>query len=198
MAYDQDFLELIADADEAIVALLGESTEDSWIDVRAGLRELRQAVRAEQYARKLKKIKNDLANSREERTHQGSKSSRFADDRKEAEALWQQMPRERREALLFQALGDERSVIRELTDRMNRELGYPRVEGAYRVRALYGNEVGSLVKRLWRSGQLDRDAEIFNVNHMRYRYFRKRRLDGAIADLERAYNATSDDPGCMT
>lgn len=102
--------------------------------------------------------------------------------REEAKNQWKRMPRERREALAFQALGDNRLVIREITDRINAELGYPQQPGG----AVYGNEVASLVKRMCRQGQLEREPETFNVNHLRYRYFRRRGLEGPIADLERA------------
>lgn len=38
-----------------------------------------------------------------------------------------------------------------------------------------------------RAGQLEREAETFNKTHMRYRYSRKRTLDGPIVELEQAY-----------
>lgn len=108
------------------------------------------------------------------------------EQRAEAEDAWNRLARERREVLLLQALGDERLIIRELVERMNAELGFPQQKGEYRIRALYGPEVTGLVRRMWRQGQLEREAETFNVNHTRYRYSRRRGLEGPIADLERA------------
>ena len=110
---------------------------------------------------------------------------------REVKQVWKTTPRERRESLLFQVLGDGRLVIREMTDRMNRELGIPEGE-RYGGRAVYEGEVRSLATRLLRDGQLDREAETFNKTHMRYRYFRRRELEGPIAELEQAYQDEPD------
>jgi hypothetical protein len=76
-----------------------------------------------------------------------------------------------------------------MTKRMNRELGFPEPErGTYAPRAVYGNELRALVMRLFRDGQLKREAETFNKTHTRYRYFRRRGLEGPIVDLEQAYH----------
>ena len=40
---------------------------------------------------------------------------------REAQKLWERMPSERRETLLLHVLGDEQLIIREVTDRINRE-----------------------------------------------------------------------------
>jgi hypothetical protein len=42
--------------------------------------------------------------------------------------------------------------------------------------------------RMWRAGQLEREAEPFNGRHVRYRYSGKRGLEGPIAGLERVYH----------
>jgi hypothetical protein len=99
------------------------------------------------------------------------------------------MQRERRESLLFQVLGDERLILRELTSRLNAELGTPDHEpySALVAEPVYQGNVRSLVMRMFHAGQLERVAESFK-NKTRYRYFRKRGLDGPIVDLERAYH----------
>jgi hypothetical protein len=120
-------------------------------------------------------------------SRQQERAARQADvDR--GETVWKETSRERRETMVLQALGDERLVIREVSDRMNAELGFPpSTRGNYVLRPIYPSYVGSLVKRMWRQGQLEREPETFNKTHTRYRYFRKRSLDGPIADLERVY-----------
>ena len=190
MLLSEDFLELIAAAQDAIDALLVESRQDAWIDLRAGLRELGQAVRDNERRGELLRVQEELEKLREEQknaTRRRESVSQRRIDLDDAEAAWKRMPRERRETLVLHVLGDDRLVIREITGRMNAELGYPQSEGESRVRALYGSEVTNLVKRLWREGQLEREAETFKVNHTRYRYSRRRGLDGPIADLERAF-----------
>jgi hypothetical protein len=119
----------------------------------------------------------------------GNKARSEASIRKDAEDAWRRLSRDRRESLVFQVLGDRRLVIREITAGMNAELGYPQQEGRHNPRAVCESEVGNLVKRMLREGQLQREAETFNKTHTRYRYSRRRDLDGPIADLERAYNA---------
>jgi hypothetical protein len=111
---------------------------------------------------------------------------------READEVWRQTPRERREVLLFQVLGDEALILRELTERMNGELGFPQPPGTRAPRAVYDGSVRSLVQRMLRDGQLERKSETFNKTHMRYRYFRRRGLEGPIADLERAYRDDSE------
>jgi hypothetical protein len=111
---------------------------------------------------------------------------------READEVWRQTPRERRETLLFQVLGDEALILRELTERMNGELGFPQPPGTRAPRAVYDGSVRSLVQRMLRDGQLERESETFNKTHMRYRYFRRRGLEGPIAGLERAYRDDSE------
>ena len=104
---------------------------------------------------------------------------------RERESVWADMPRERRQALVLDVLGDERLTIREIW-----VLVEERLQSAYEVegpRIVYQSYVGSVVKRMLREGQLERHAEVYR-NKPRYRYARKRGLEGPIADLERAYH----------
>lgn len=109
---------------------------------------------------------------------------------REAEEAWRRVPRDERGRLVFEVLADERLLIREITERVNTALGYPdRDEDGWRsVRAVFESEIRNLVTRLVRDGELEREPEPFNKTHMRYRYSRKRRLEGPIADLDRAYS----------
>jgi hypothetical protein len=115
--------------------------------------------------------------------------------RGEAEGVWRRVPRDRRDSLVLEVLGDERLIIREITERMNAALGYPESRDADGYRspcAVYQCEIQNLVARLLRDGQLEREPETFNKTHMRYRYSRKQALDGPIVDLERAYRDDSE------
>jgi hypothetical protein len=93
---------------------------------------------------------------------------------------WKRQPREQRERLLLDVLGDELVTIGELTQRMRDQLPL-----------LVQSEVAYLVKCLFTSGQLDRVPEQFR-GRVRYRYFRKHKLDGPIAELERAFHDDSE------
>lgn len=117
-----------------------------------------------------------------------------SNDRAAAETAWRQMPRERRETLVFQALDDDRLTIRELTERLGRALGCSAPDQLGRLPlSAYQSGVGNLVKRMLREGQLGREPETFNKTHRRYRYFRRRELEGAIAELDRAYREIGGD-----
>jgi hypothetical protein len=81
----------------------------------------------------------------------------------EAQDAWKRIPRERRESLLLHVLGDERLILRELTSRLNAELGSPdrtdavgRTVPGWSPIAVYEGNVRNLVRRMNRAGQLDR------------------------------------------
>jgi hypothetical protein len=103
----------------------------------------------------------------------------------EADAAWK-ISSARRESLLLHVLGEDRLTIRELTSRLNSELGYPSPEN--RNHAVFEHNVRSILRRLLRTGQLERASESFE-NKIRHRYFRRRPLEGAIVGLEQAYGA---------
>jgi hypothetical protein len=55
----------------------------------------------------------------------------------------------------------------------------------------YETDVRSIVTRLFKSGELDRRGERWRKGTLlRYRYFR-RRLEGAITDLDRVFRETA-------
>jgi hypothetical protein len=97
---------------------------------------------------------------------------------------WKQAPWAWRESLLFDVLGLDRMTIGELTERIEWRLTPVGEEPQVTV---YESDVRNLVKRMVARGQLDRAGEPFR-GRLRYRYFRKRALEGPIADLERAYH----------
>ena len=80
-----------------------------------------------------------------------------------------------RERQVMGALTEHRLTIRELSEHIRET--HPGI-------ALYDSYIGNIVKRLWKSQELDRQAETFNKSHIRYRYFRRTTLEGPIADLE--------------
>lgn len=87
---------------------------------------------------------------------------------REAAAAWK-IPRDRRQNLLLQVLGDQRLTTRELTERLNAELGFPSPENLNH--AVFDSQVRHLVKRMVREGTLARAEESFK-NKPRNRYFR--------------------------
>jgi hypothetical protein len=171
MPYDDDYRELIVDVRDAIRKLLDESTHDSWINLRTIYGDISRKLEREEQERKQAEQKREQAEQTERKERE---------QREWAEpSAWSQLSRERRETLVLQALGDKRQTLRELAAGMNRELGLDR-----RPKMILPSEPASLVKRMWRDGQLLREPETFNKTHMRYRYSRNRTLEGPIADLE--------------
>jgi hypothetical protein len=172
-AYSEgNYRELIEGARDAVHELLVGAPPDSWMGLRRNYTELRRIIELDDQAIK--------ARSRTETTPSAHQARRNRLD--ELESVWREMPMERRESFLFQALRDERLTLREITARLNVVLDAP--EGEFIV---YQSNVRSLVMRMLRAGQLERVAETFK-NKTRFRYFRKRGLDGPIVDLERAFH----------
>jgi hypothetical protein len=81
------------------------------------------------------------------------------------------------------ALGNEQLTIREVMARVNFELGATD-DGS---RFVCEGDVRRVVMRMFDGGQLELAKEVFR-NKPRFRYFRITRLDGPIAELERAYH----------
>ncbi len=169
-AYSNEYRELIEGAYDAIHKLLTESTPDSWMGLRSNYTVLRQTLErdAQEPQQEQKRYEQD----------EGERIRREqAEIRKRRDLGWKRLPRERRESALFQVLGDEGLTLRWLASRMEAGLG---------VR-IYESDLRYPVKRMFSEGQLERVEETFR-NKPRYRYFRKRGLDGPIVDLERAYH----------
>lgn len=175
--FSDDFRDRIESAREAVLDLLRASEPDSWVSLRAGYGELRGALARDDKQRELEERKRE----KDERWE------RKLEVEDEAKGSWRQLSAAARESLLLQVLGDERLILRQLTDRLNAELGHPT-----KPVAVYQGHVRSLVMRMFGAGQLEREPETFNKTHTRYRYFRRRMVDGPIVDLERAYHEGSD------
>ncbi len=181
MAYDDDYRELIQSAHAALSDLLDSSTHDSWLELRSSYGSLRQALRRDDAAR---------ARDNEQRERESSKQDlecfrrEFQERDQRQAAVWTRRPVAVRESLLLRVLGEDRLIIRELTSRLNAELG----SAEKRLPTLYEGNVRRLVMRMLRTGQLEREPEAFK-GKTRYRYyFRKSVLDGPIVELERAYH----------
>jgi hypothetical protein len=179
-AYDEDYRELIEGARDAAYELLVVSTPDSLMGLRREYTELRRLLERDDQKRQEEQGRQAADEQKDHR--------RELAEIRERRNVWAQIPRERRESLLFQVLGDERLILRELTSRLNAELGTPDRKSS----SVDDGNVRSLVMRMFHAGQLERAEETFK-NKPRYRYFRKRGLDGPIVDLERAYH--HDDEG---
>jgi hypothetical protein len=170
MAYDDDYRELIENARDALCALLDESEHDSWPTLRDAYGVLRAALE-----------KDDAKRGAEAR----HRATLAALDR--TAAPWMDMPRAARESVVFNLLGDRGRSIGELTKRINVDVcGADSGESA----GLIEGSVRGVVTSMFKAGQLEREPEPEPVRGktVRYRYFRKRTLDGPITDLERAFH----------
>lgn len=80
-----------------------------------------------------------------------------------------------RERQILEALGDARLTVRELTEVVGER--HPEFD-------IYRPNVVSIVTRLWKARDLDREAEGYR-GRPRYRYFRRNDLDDVMAQLDR-------------
>lgn len=81
-----------------------------------------------------------------------------------------------RERQVLSVLSEHRLTIRELTERLDAEL----------EARVYESHVRACVMRLFAARELDRKPEPGLKGRPRFRYFKRTRLEGPIADLERA------------
>jgi len=84
----------------------------------------------------------------------------------ERKNAWRRISTEQRESFLFQALANDRLLVRELASRMNAHLGFSSED-----QAVGEYELRPLVKRMFDAGELVREGESFR-GKIRYRYFR--------------------------
>lgn len=97
---------------------------------------------------------------------------------------WRLLSMDRREAFVFQFLGDDHLTIAELTKRFEAELE-PDI-------AIYESHVRGIVTRMFNTGQLAREGEEWH-SRIRYRYLRKRELEGPIVELDAMLRADGDE-----
>jgi hypothetical protein len=179
MPFDDEYRELIEDARDAIRKLLDESEHDAWMWLRNGYGDLRNQL-----------DRDDRERAKSDSRYKVATSERLAaerDEYRQRRAVWKGLGREQRERYLLDVLRDERRTIPELTNRLEDHL-----QGEFGPCAVYIGDVRTVVTRMLHAGQLLPEPETFNKTHTRFRYFRKRGLDGPIADLERAYHDESE------
>ncbi|MGI8630796.1 MAG: hypothetical protein ACR2LV_11625 [Solirubrobacteraceae bacterium] len=169
-SFDDAYREMIVVMRDGVRALLDHSDHGSWFELRIGYRALCRALE-----------RDDQVRERDNQVQHERKAHYERND------VWKRTPAERRESLLLHVLGDERLIIRQLTSRLNAELGSGDA-------VVYESHVRGLVMRMLAAGQLERVEESFR-NKPRYRYFRKRTLEGPIAGLERAFVNDDDEKG---
>lgn len=198
MALDPEYREMIENAQKAIRPLLAGSTDDSWVWLRGGLRELRETLEADEFETKLRQHREDFhrrwehlkAQRREIRPLKPSVAGtedRTRDEHHRLKGAWMAKPIAFREGAIIEALGEGHMTVRELTDAVNAKLDW----GSERV--LYESSVASIVRRLWKSGQLDRVGEPIGQRRVGYRYFVKREISGTVAELERAFHSDAEE-----
>jgi hypothetical protein len=174
VAENDEYRELIAAAERALYDLLEASTPESWLALRPGYGELKREVLRQAGA-----------------TYSATRAGHIERQRRGRDEIhdrWSALGGDAREELLFQVLGDDRLLIREIVERLNDVL----VPEDVTWRAVYENAVRGLTVRLVRDGRLERIAEPWR-GRVRYRYFRRRGLSGPIADLERAFHDEPDE-----
>lgn len=194
MAYSEDYLELIVNVEDAIRALLAESTDESWIGLRDGLREIRLAISIEDTRDRLRRGREEFVERRAARKEKliadlnALKRRPEADEYLEAEKAWHPMPIASKERIVIESLGDDRLPVRELAARVNKTMGG---KGGP---ALYRAGVELVLRRLVACGEVDRVKARAGRRGVIWHYFRRRELDGPIAELERAFQ---DDDGAV-
>ncbi len=187
MAYDDEYLALINGAEEAIRALLAESAEESWIGLRTGLREIRQAIHDEERRDRLEQLGNELRETRDA-VARGREKLKVPDTglrHRERRLWWRQRPRSYRQNLILDVLGTDRLSAQEIADRINDRFGW----GEPCV--VFDNHLAPWIKALAEAGEVDRVSEPKHPGSGRvvFRYFRTHpSLSPEVADLERRFH----------
>lgn len=120
----------------------------------------------------------------EEVEQEPTPAERMVEECQAAKAAWARFTLAQRTHLTLELLGDDRLTVRELTERFCTRLPECR---------LYDSNVRALVGRLFTAGELDRVGERYRKgDSIRYRYFR-RPLSGPIADLDREFDAPTEE-----
>lgn len=188
MAFDEDYRELIDNAQDAVRALLAGSSEDSWLELRAGLREIRQALldyetrdRLEEELRIAREQREEFKARREALKQGETDHAHERQERCERKREWRHMPMPCKESLIIEALGDDQLRPDDLVSRINELVGWTANP------CVPHSSVETLLRRLLASGQLDRVQVPIGRREI-WHYFRNRNLSGPIVALERAYH----------
>lgn len=185
MPYTDDFRDLIEKTIDAADELLSGVNADAFMDLRHGYRELRLALEDDDRERSLDEAKdllNTLKTSADREREERERRLREHRERQALRARWTNLTNERRESLVLHALADARCTALEICERVNEALG---ATGEWS--AVYGNDVERIVRQMFKAGQFERALDP-RTRRRRYVYFRKRGLDGPIAELERAFH----------
>jgi hypothetical protein len=101
-------------------------------------------------------------------------------------SAWSAMDWEVREHLVLEALGEDELTISEIARRLNRQLGWT-APPVVKWPPISTERARAVAMRLLKSGQLQRVPSPHGTGTI-WKFSRRSRLDGAIADLERAFN----------
>ena len=174
MAYSEDYRELIENARDAMRELLKKSEPDSWLGLRNSYAEIRRALNVDDgLIERLRKRTEQEERRTLSTTHDGDR------ERREEAAIWKSVSKVERERVAIEMIGEGRLTLTELTHKFQEHFGF---DGT-----IYHSQIRPIAMRLLAAGELQREAEDFQ-GKVRYRWFRRRGLDGPIADLERAYH----------
>ncbi len=163
MAEREEYIEACREARDALYDLLMMTEPDTGRDLRLAYSEVKRKIREHE------KEDPEVAGEKAE-------EERAQYERRNA---WRRTPMERRDAYVFQYLGDERHTIGELTERIKQALHVDL--------DIYESMVRAHVTRMFKEGQLQREGEQWH-SRVRYRYYyRPRKLEGPIADLQKQF-----------
>lgn len=178
MPYSNDFRLLIEDAMEAVEDLVKHAAPDSFSYLRLGYGEMRRGLECDD---------DDLLDlGRDQKTQLDITASRVA--QRAARAKWTGLTIDDRQNLIVSAIGGDRCSLHEITERVNQALVGPEAEW----RAVYEEGLRPVVLEIFERGEIDRDDDA-RTKRRRFVYFRRRGLDGPIAELERAFQAKDCD-----
>lgn len=164
--YSDEYLRLVEDAQDSLYALLRASEPGTNLTLHHAYNELKRTLKA----------------AGEQKLHLEQKHllHEYRTARRREKEAWERITVPAREHLALELIGDERVTITGLTERMEERLPECGVHRGY---------VEDIVRELFKRGDLDRDG----LPQRGYRYFRRQRLEGPIADLERSFHEEEAD-----
>lgn len=177
MPYSEDFLMKIEGARRAVGDLLRASDPGSWMGLRAGWREMGDALAWDRAERK--RCEHDAmtdAEARQVSRHRRSDSEVFQREH------WRGLGREERVQRLLTIIGDGQKTIREMVDRLNE--GKP--DGQQEI---YREMIAPLVQRMTDGGELLKVGIGSHGSRSRYAYRRNRDLSPELRALEQSLSS---------
>jgi len=168
MAEREEYIEACRDARDALYDLLMMTEPDAGRNLRLAYSQLKHKIRE----------------------HEGDAPEVASEKAEEVyrdyarRTAWQRTPMQRRDEYVLQSLGEERLTIGELTGRVETAL-----QADFDI---YESMVRAHVTRMFKEGKLEREGEQWH-SRVRYRYFRPRKLEGVIADLQKQFDGEGDE-----